>query len=378
MLENFDEENDFVEFFDIQNLYFDHPLSFEEYDELKEVILGFNNLSQVYFKGTCDLKSILKVKDLLLMSNTVVDSNIEKIITCNLNDTDYDTFINGNFKNPETWSISYYEDGNNYMIDTVPNVREFHSYIERIKMLVRKENLTPLETVLRIYDIVKLFEYDEKCTDNSLSTIVKTNKCNNDGFNKLFSFILNKLNIPNYVGSIKNSDGEENLITMIMIEDPKYNINGVFLFNPAFDSLDKKNYKDDLRMINYNYFGLKLEDIDYSKYDEYLTGTLGILAINNYDYAIDRLSHKKDINLNKEFNKMFTTFNTNIKFIYDYAHNNCYIDEEVISELCSNVYEDTIMDNFSDIVKNNYLERKKELFNDNIHEEFNKMLDKKS
>ena len=58
MLDNFDEENDFVEFFDIQNLYFDHPLSVEEYDELKEVILGFNNLSQIYFKGTCDLDSI--------------------------------------------------------------------------------------------------------------------------------------------------------------------------------------------------------------------------------------------------------------------------------------------------------------------------------
>ena len=378
MLDNFDEENDFVEFFDIQNLYFDHPLSVEEYDELKEVILGFNNLSQIYFKGTCDLDTIEKVKDLILMSNTISDASIEKIVTCELDYDRYNYLVNSSFKNPDTWSVAYYKDGNNYMIDTIPNVREFNSYIERIKVVIRKEKLSILETVLRVYDIVKQFEYDEDFKDDSLSTIVKEKKCNNDGYNKLFSYLLNKLNIPNYLGVIKNNNKESSLITMIMIDDDKYNIHGVYLFNPAFDSLDKGSYKDDVRMINYNYFGLKLEDIEYSKYKDYLTDALGILAINDYDYALERLSAKKDLTINKELNKIVTTFGTNFKFIYDYAHNTSYIDENVIASLCENVYGDTIMEGFSSIVKKNYLDRKKELFNENIHEKFNKMLDRKS
>lgn len=378
MLDNFDEENDFVEFFDIQNLYFDHPLSVEEYDELKEVILGFNNLSQIYFKGTCDLESIEKVKDLILMSNTVSDSKIEKIVTCELTYEEYNKLVNSSFKNPETWSISYYKDGNNYMIDTIPNVREFNGYIERIKVLIRKEKLSLLETVLRVYDIVKQFEYDENFKDDSLSTVVREKKCNNDGYNKLFSYILNKLNIPNYVGTIKNNNKESSLITMIMIDDDKYNIHGVYLFNPAFDTLDKDSYEEEIRMINYNYFGLKLADIEYSKYKDYLTDALGILAINDYDYALDRLSVKKNLTINKELNKIVTAFNTNFKFIYDYAHNSSYIDEKVIAKLCDNVYGDTIMDNYSAIVKKNYLDRKKELFDENIHEKFDKMLDRKS
>ena len=135
---------------------------------------------------------------------------------------------------------------------------------------------------------------------------------------------------------------------------------------------------EDVRMISYNYFGLKFEDIEYSKYKDYLTDALGILSINKYDYALDRLSSMKNLNINKELNKIVTSFNSNIKFIYDYIHNNSYIDEDVIEKLCDNIYEDTIMEGYSTIVKKNYLARKKELFRDNIHQEFGKMLDKKS
>ncbi len=374
MYDNFEEENDFVEFFDIQNLYFDHPLSIQELEELKTVVLGYNNLNQIYFKGTCDLISIERVKNLLLISSTTDDSKIEKIVTCNLNDSDYSNLINSNFENPSTWSVSYYNDGNNYMVDTIPKVREFDSYVEKIKNLVIKEELTPLERVFRIYDIVKLIEFDNSLTDDSLSTIVNTNKSNVDGYNKLFSYLLNKINIPNYLGIIENSDKEKNLITLVLINDEKYNISGLFLFNPAYDSLDKNTYKEDIRMISYNYFGLKLEDIEYSNYKDSLKDTLGILAINKYDYAIDRLANTKNIHINREFNKMYTIFNNNFKYLYDSSHNEMVIDENIIEKLCDNVYEGTIMENFSSIVKKNYLDRKKELFSDNPHKKLKEML----
>ena len=123
MLDNFEYEDNVVEFFDIQNLYFDHPLSIDELEELKEVLFSFSNLSQIYFKEDVDLKSIEKVKNLLLMSSTIKDSKIEKIVTCNLKENELYKFVSGNFENPESWTISYYHDGTNYYVDTIPNVR---------------------------------------------------------------------------------------------------------------------------------------------------------------------------------------------------------------------------------------------------------------
>ena len=99
---------------------------------------------------------------------------------------------------------------------------------------------------------------------------------------------------------------------------------------------------------------------------------------NKYEYALERLSSRKSLDINKEFNKIYTAFGKDFKTIYDEVHNDSYIDDIIIGALCDNVYEDTIRDSYSSIVINNYLERKKELFNENARDKFNKMLDTKS
>jgi hypothetical protein len=71
---------------------------------------------------------------------------------------------------------------------------------------------------------------------------------------------------------------------------------------------------------------------------------------------------------------MYTIFNNNFKYLYDSSHNEMVIDENIIEKLCDNVYEGTIMENFSSIVKKNYLDRKKELFSDNPHKKLKEML----
>ena len=40
MVDNFEYDDNYVEFFDIQNLYFDHPLSIDELEDLKEVVFA--------------------------------------------------------------------------------------------------------------------------------------------------------------------------------------------------------------------------------------------------------------------------------------------------------------------------------------------------
>ena len=377
MLDNFEYESDVLEFFDIQNLYFDHPLSVEEINEFKTVMIGFSSLSQIYFKDNVDVASIEKIKNLLHLSSSLNDAKIEKVITCNLSEEETNYIVNSNYENPDTWSISYYRDGNNFLVDTIPRVREFFGYINKIRNIIRKEKLTPLEKVFRVYDIVKLFDYVDDNKTYSFPDIIIDNKTNSKGFNKLFSYILNTFDIPNYVTTIKGVDGKKSYITLVAISDSKYKIDGYYLFDPSMDSLPKDSYKDDVRMMNYNYFGLKLEEFNLNKYGDTLMGLLGILSISDYEYAKEKLSMDKDVKLRRELNKMFTIFRSNLDALYNLMHNVNSIDVNIICDLCDNVYGDKIRKDYKKIVKSNYLDRKKELFKETLQDKIGKMLDKK-
>ncbi len=375
MLDSFEYDENLVEFFDIQNLYFDHPLSIDELDELKEVLFNFSNLSQIYFKEDCDLKSIEKVKNLLIMSSTIKDSKIEKIVTCNLKDSELYKFVSSNFQNPESWTISYYHDGANFYVDSIPNVRELLTYLRKIKNLVIKEELSPLEKVMRVYDIVKLINYEESDKNYTFPEIIMNNKSNAKGFNKLFNYILKYINIDAFLSTTLDKDGNKNYINLVRIVDNKYNINGYYLFDPSMDSLPKEVYKENLRIINYNYFGIKLEDFNLNKYKDTLTGVLSILSINNYDYAKERLMAQKGLKIKRELNKFLTQFNDNLDNIYNDIHKCNDIDIKLIKTLLKNVYDGIMKDDFIKMIKSNYLERKKELFDPSIRDEFKKMLD---
>ena len=377
MLDNFEYESDVLEFFDIQNLYFDHPLSVEEINEFKTVMIGFSSLSQIYFKDDVDVASIEKIKNLLHLSSSLNDSKIEKIITCNLSEEETNYIVNSNYENPDTWSISYYRDGNNFLVDTIPRVREFFAYINKIRNIIRKEKLTPLEKVFRVYDIVKLFDYVDDNRTYSFPDIIIGNKTNSKGFNKLFSYILTTFDIPNYVTGVKALDGKKNYITLVAISDSKYKIDGYYLFDPSMDSLPKDSYKDDIRMMNYNYFGLKLDEFNLNKYGDTLMGLLGILSITDYEYAKEKLSMDKDVKIRRELNRMFTTFRSNLDALHNLMHNVNSIDVNVICNLCDNVYGEKIRKDYKRIVKSNYLDRKKELFKETLQDKIGKMLDKK-
>jgi hypothetical protein len=143
------------------------------------------------------------------------------------------------------------------------------------------------------------------------------------------------------------------------------------------DSLPKDSYKDDVRMINYNYFGLKLEEFNLNKYGDTLTGLLQILSISDYEYAKEKISMDKEVKTRREINKMFTLFRSNLDTLYNLMHNVNSIDVNVICNLCDNVYGEKIRKDYKKIVKSNYLDRKKELFKETLQDKIDKMLDKK-
>ena len=368
------EDNEEVKFFDIKILSFERPLSIDEIDNFKELVFSPNDLTQIYFKDEVGFDSIETVKNIISMSGTD-DSKIEKIVTANLNEDDLYALVFENFENPDTWEVSYDKIDNNFLIESVPKLREFLTYLSRIKLLIEKEELSLLEKVLRVYDIIKLLEFVSDNKKRTLPDIVIGGVANSNDYNRLFSYVLKQIGINSFIGTIKSKEGKESFITLVYVMDEKYGLDGFYLFDPSMDTLPKNIYKDDIRMINYNYFAKNIEDINYSKYGDMLSGVLGILSIRKIEYSIERKEKAKDNILQKEFSNLLTTFNMSYEDIHKKCFNNKEVNISLIMDIIQNVYGEIDTPNYVEAVKNNYRERKDELFMLKPDEEVNIILE---
>ena len=366
-----------IDYFDIHNLSFDHPLSSSEIDEFKTILFSINNLRQIYFKGNIDVDSIDKIKNLLSIGGFVDDRLIEKCIVREYNSKDTKRLLDSSYENPNTWQLSYDYDDESYILGEIPKCRELYSFVERIKMLAEKENLSQLEIIFRVYDIIKMFDLLEYEVENeNLPDIAINSKATSRGLNKLFSYVLKKLNINSFVGREKNEDSNETFITLVDIKDDKYQIDGMYLFDPAMDSLPKNVYKsDDVRMINYNYFGLTLDDISYSKYNDVLIGAFGILSLDDLSFSYEKKESSKDVKTNKEMTGILSSFSYDYHDLFNRVKNSKTISIDTISALVNNVYgENDRIPNYLDLLKENYEARKEELFNPKPEEMLDKLL----
>jgi len=375
VLESFNVGNSF-DYFNVQNISFDHPLTVSELEEFKTIIFSLNNLQQIYFKGTIDVDSIETIKNLLAISGFVDDSLVEKYVVKIFSRDDMNRILSSNYDNPDTWHVAYDVNDNSFSLADIPKCRGFYTYIDRINLLSNIEELSDFEKLLRVYDIVKMYDYSYDNSNISLPTIVDNNSANSYGFNKLFSFILNNLGFSTFVGREKDSDGNISYVTVVDVKDDKYNVDGIYLFDPSMDSLPKETYKsDDIRRINYNYFGLNLSDIDYSLYGDSLIGALGILSINDFDYSLEKKNLNRDSIISKEFFEINRAFPLKYKDLYERISSSVPISFDTISLAIENIYgENKNVEDYYSLIRENYESRKGELFSLKTEEVLSKLL----
>ena len=364
---DYEDNEEIIAYFDIQNLSIDHSLSSKEVEEYKDLIFSPNSLRQIYFKDKCDLKTILLIKNLLTISDYIDNFKVEKYVLLDLNKEDYNTLLNEKFEYPTTWKLPCEIENDKIILLDIPKIRLIDTFVKKLK-----DDISPVEQVMKVYDTIKLFDFDID-SDERYQVIIKEKKASSKGMNKLFSYTLKKLGFKTFVGSIKGE--EEAFITLVEVKDKKYKIDGIYLFDPSMDTLSKEKYqKDDVRRINYNFFGLNLSSMNRLKYKDKLQGILSILSLDEIEYAEEKEEICQDRLIIRETQKIINTFNLSFSELYNRIKNTNQIDIDTIVKINDSLYQDKL-DKYNDYLIKNYNSRKEELFEKNTLEELEEYIE---
>lgn len=122
-------------------------------------------------------------------------------------------------------------------------MNEIKKYVDHIKKL----NLSPLESILYAYDMVRDRVYKKENTDDySLSRDLKNVLFGNEivcvGYSRILSCIFDNLGIDNnliYLSSKDNSSGH--LRNAVYVDDQKYGVSGYYYLDATWDSKRQEN-----------------------------------------------------------------------------------------------------------------------------------------
>ena len=175
------------------------------------------------------------------------------------------TEISNTFGN-DTSNIYFNVVGNNKLIS-------FEEYKATVKVIddivkdIEKFNFSPMEKIMYVYDIVRdkvyveVDENEDKNISRSLSSALLGNKIVCVGYAKIFRTILEKLGISSHEVYLyypnKNGGHARN---EVYIKDEKYAVDGVYYFDPTWDSKESEN--DNSYLFSYRYFAMTKPAMD--------------------------------------------------------------------------------------------------------------------
>lgn len=195
--------------------------------------------------------SYLIVKNVTSIKNTIrlikeYKSDKKSILLCLKNQTYEDLGLLYTELEGYDIKICYNQEelDNNEIITPFCTLDEFigmRSTIDYYKSLIEGEDLSPAEIITFMYDIVKSLPYHESYEDKRKARDIHTITAMNDivcvGYCKLLKQLLSELDIKSYRLGVYFDSLESGHDRLIMrVNDEKYGISGLFVFDPTFDS----------------------------------------------------------------------------------------------------------------------------------------------
>lgn len=198
----------------------------------------------------------------------------------------------------------YYQENNNSI--TASELYKTSALVSEIANKIKEANLSNIESIMYAYDILKkrLYKPDEEnyYKSSDVSSVLTGDSIVCAGYSNVFNAILKCLNIKAAPLISKEAKHQRSII---YVQDEKYNIDGVYVFDPTWD---RRKNKEDKEYINrYNYFAIPLSVSNETAKDELYKA----LTIEPYDYLESRN------NLNVEEMRQSNIINDAIAFIDD-------------------------------------------------------------
>lgn len=163
--------------------------------------------------------------------------------------------------------------------------KEMYIKLNEIIEFINHYDLSQLEKVFLVYDIVKSNVYkkenpdDPYCKSRDLNEIINNDKIVCVGFANLINYLLTNLGIKNKcITTINKKTNVGHRKNYIYIDDKKYNIQGVFFLDVTADSKKDDNYLD-----NYRYFLKSFDFFNSKNYEIVRPNSLTLLLENEED-----------------------------------------------------------------------------------------------
>lgn len=214
----------------------------------------------------------------ITLYNKIVDEQIY-----NLND--YPTIKEKYQSNP---NIYFHIEGNTHLIN-ITDFEKTYNIINNIVSKIQKLNLSPIEQIMYVYDLVRDRVYKEELIteppyiSRDLTSVLLGNRIVCVGFTNIFNQILENLGITSKKDHLKSIDPNESnhVRNIVYVYDKKYNIEGNYLFDLTLDCKD--NIDDNTYLNSYRYFAKTKKEID-RYYPKYQSITITQISNTPIDY----------------------------------------------------------------------------------------------
>lgn len=193
------------------------------------------------------------------------------------------------------YKVLFELDGNSDLI-SLDECKKTCEILDSFVYKIKSMNLSVLEEIMYAYDIVRDREYVKEDKGESytlsrdLSRVLLGDKIVCYGYANIFHHILEKLDIKSMMYNIKcrhiSNTRHERVI--VYVNDSKYNIEGVYYFDPTFDS--KKNNNRNF-LLSYRRFARtkeEMESMDKGQYEDVTFGTFGRDYVDDFTNDVKR------------------------------------------------------------------------------------------
>ena len=196
----------------------------------------------------------------------------------------------------------------------INSLKKTSNIINKIVDEIKRLDLSTIEQLMYAYDVVRNRVYKAEDSDDKwyssrdLTDVLLGDKIVCEGYANILNEILIKLDFNTSYYVLKKTDDPSNghIRNMVYVKDDKYNINGVYLFDPTWDS--KKSDGDTNFLNKYLFFAKTINEM--KKYDDkFGLSSTNVPSFNEelFDHLDEKISNDKLEDLSLDNVKTFNT-----------------------------------------------------------------------